>query len=74
MGCVVIPFHGGLFERTVHPFHLTIGPGMVGFGQPMVNPMITTDAIKDMLKGIDIALAIGELDAVIGEHRVDLLG
>jgi len=27
-----------------------------------------------MLKGIDIALAIGELDAVIGEHRVDLLG
>ena len=73
MGFVVIPFHGGLFERTVHPFHLAIGPGMVGFGQPLVNPMLMTDAIKDMGKGIDIVLPRGKLDAVIGEHRVDLI-
>jgi hypothetical protein len=33
-----------------------------------------TDAIKNMLKGVDIALAVGELDAVIGQHRMDLLG
>jgi hypothetical protein len=74
MGFVVIPFHGGRFARTVHPFHLAIGPGMVGFGQPMVKPMFMTDAIKDMVNGIDIALPMGERDAVIGEHRVDLLG
>jgi hypothetical protein len=74
LGFVVIPFHGGLFERTVQPVHLAMGPGMVGFGQPMVNPSFMTDAIKEMVKGIDIALPIGELDAVIGEHRVDLLG
>ena len=74
MGFVVIPFHGSLFERTVHPFHLAIGPGMVGFGQAMVNPIFMADAIKDMVKGIDIALPIGELDAVIGQHRVDLIG
>jgi hypothetical protein len=47
---------------------------MVGFGQPMVNTILMTDAIKDMVKGVDIALPIGELDAVIGEHRVDLVG
>jgi hypothetical protein len=73
MGLVVILFHGGIFARTVHTFHLAIGPGMVGFGQPMVNTMLMTDAIKDMVQGLAIALPIGELDAIIGEHRVDLL-
>ena len=74
MGLVVILFHGGLFERPVHPFDLAIGPGMVGLGQPMVNPMLMTHAIKEMVKGVHIACAIRELDAVIGQHRVDLVG
>jgi hypothetical protein len=74
MSLIVILFHGGLFERAVHPFDLAIGPGMVGCGQPMVNPMLMTDAIKDMMKGLDIALPIGKLNTVIGEHRVDLVG
>jgi hypothetical protein len=74
MGLRVILFHGGLFERTVHPFDLAIGPRMVGFGQPRINPILLADAIKDMVKGVDIALAIGELDAIISEHRVDLIG
>ena len=47
---------------------------MVGFGQPRINPILLTDTIKDMVKGVDIALAIGELDAIISEHRVDLIG
>ena len=73
MSLVVIIFHGGIFERTVHTFHLAIGPGLGGFGQPMVTTMLMTDAIKDMVKGVSIALPIGELDAIIGEHRVELL-
>jgi hypothetical protein len=36
--------------------------------------MLLTDASKDLLKSLDIALPIGELEAVIGEHRVDLVG
>jgi hypothetical protein len=47
---------------------------MVGFGQPMVDAMRLADSVKDMLKGIVIALVIGELDAIIGEHRVDFGG
>ena len=74
MSLVVMLFHGGLFERTVHPFHLAVGPGMVGFGQPMVNTILMTDAIKDMVKGLAITLPIGKLDAVIGEHGLDLVG
>ena len=74
VGLIVVLFHGGLFERAVHPFDLAIGPRMVGLGQPMVNTMLVTNPIKDMLKGVKIAFAIRELDAVIGQHRVDLVG
>ena len=73
-GFVVILFHGGLFERAMHAFRWAIRPGIGGCGQPMVNPRLTTDARKDLVKGIEIALPSGALDAVIGEHRVDLLG
>jgi hypothetical protein len=34
---------------------------MVGFGQPMVNPIFMTDTIKDMVKGVSIALPMGDL-------------
>jgi hypothetical protein len=50
MGLRVILFHGGLFERPVHAFDLAIGPRMVGFGQPRINPILLADAIKDMVK------------------------
>ena len=52
MGLVVVLFHRGVFERTVHAFHLTIGPGMVGFGEAMVDAKLLADALKDMLKGV----------------------
>jgi hypothetical protein len=67
MGLIVILFHGGVFERAVHAFSLAIRPGMIGFGQPMVDALLLADATKDMLKGILIALPVGELDAIIGQ-------
>jgi hypothetical protein len=74
MGLVVIRFHGGVSRRVVHAFDLAIGPGMVGFGESMVDAVLPTDAITDMLKGIAIALTADELDAVIGQHSMDLIG
>jgi hypothetical protein len=74
MSLVVILLHGGVFARAVQAFYLAIGPRMVGFGQPMVDAILLTDAIKDMAKCIDITLAVGALDAVLGSHRVDLRG
>ena len=38
----------------------------------MVNLMFMRDAIDDIVKGTDITLPTGELDAVSGEHRVEL--
>jgi hypothetical protein len=66
MDLVGICFHNGLFECAVHAFDLAIGPRMVGFGEPMVDALLLTDTIHAMIKGIDIALAVGELDALIG--------
>ena len=40
----------------------------------MVNLMFMRDAIDDIVKGTDITLPTGELDAVSGEHRVELIG
>jgi hypothetical protein len=74
MGLIVICLHRRFLERPVHAFYLTIRPWMVGFDQPRINPILLADAIKDMVKGVDIALAISELDAIISEHRVDLIG
>lgn len=71
---VMIFLHGGLFERAVHAFDLPIHPGMISCGQPMGHAMLLTDAIKDVLTSVLIALPIGELDAMIGQHRVDLVG
>lgn len=74
MSRVVIFFHGGFFERAVHAFHLAIGPGMVGFGQPMVDARLLADAVKDVEECVLIALPVRELNAVIGQHGVDLVG
>ena len=73
MGLVVILFHCDVFECAVHAFYLAISPGMVGCGQPMVDAMLLADAIKDMLKGVLIAVAVSELDAIIGQHSMDFV-
>ena len=74
VGRVVILLHGGFFEGTVQAFHLAIGPGMVGLGEAMVEAICLADAIEEMVERVLIALPVGELDAVIGEHGVALRG
>lgn len=74
MSLVVIFFHGGVFERTVHAFDLPVAPGMVGFGQSMVDARFLADAVKDVEECVLIALPVGELHAVISQDGVDLVG
>ena len=40
MGWVVVGLHGGVFEGSIHEFHLTIGLGRVGFGESMVDAIL----------------------------------
>ena len=73
MAQVVMFLHGGIFERAVHSFHLAIGIRMIGLGEPMADARLRADTIEDAIEGLLIARPVGELDAVIGQHRVDLV-
>jgi hypothetical protein len=74
MRLVVLRLHRRLVARAVPPFHWTMGPGRVGVGQPMVNPMLMTDTINAMVQGVAVALPVRALKAMIGEPRVELRG
>ena len=45
---VVISLDGRVLDRPVHPLDLPIGPGVVGLGQAMFDPVFPTDAIERM--------------------------
>lgn len=68
---VMVSFDGCVLDGAVHPLDLTIGPGVVHLGQPVLDTVLIADAIEDVLAVADVAHAIGELDGVIGEHCVD---
>jgi hypothetical protein len=48
VGCVVIPLNGRVLDCPVHPLDLPIGPGMIGLGQSMFDPVFPTDAVEGM--------------------------
>ena len=67
---------GGLLDRAVHPFDLAIGPWMVGFGQPVLDPVGLADHIKAHRPGVDgisVPRLLCKLDAVVG-NVMDLVG
>ena len=75
MAGIVVTFDGGVFDGPVHPLDLTIGPRMVGLGQPVFDPMLGADAIEQMTCEpccwpIAIARWMAELDSVVGQDGV----
>jgi hypothetical protein len=70
----VVASDGGLLDGTVHPFDLSVGPGMLHLGRAMLAAVLSTGAPEDVLHGRAVLLAVFELDAVVGEDRVDLVG
>ena len=71
MGIVMISLDGGLFDRPVHAPGLSVGPGMVHLCQPVFDLMVCANTIEDVFEGKPVLLAIGELDAVVGQDGVD---
>jgi hypothetical protein len=63
---VVEALDGGLRDCPVHPLDLTVGRGVLHFGQPMLDTVIVADPVEDILKGVSIGGSVGELDAFIG--------
>ncbi len=71
MGFVVVSLHCCYLEGTIHPLDLAIRLRVVHLGQPLLDAIFSTDAAEDLLEGVCVSLAIGELDAVIGQHGMD---
>jgi hypothetical protein len=78
MGVVEVSLDGGILDGSVHAFDLPVGPGMVGLGQPMLDPMKEAEPVEGMATeargwSLPVLRQIGELDAVVGEHGVDAI-
>jgi hypothetical protein len=71
LGLLGICLHRRFLEPPVQAFHLPIRPGMGGFGPPLVNARLMTNAIKDLGERVAVALPIGTWATMISQHGVD---
>ena len=74
---VVEALYRGVLDRPVHSLDLTVRPRMVGFGQAMLDPVGLADHVEahwPRVDGVPVPGLLGELDAIIGKNRVDLVG
>lgn len=46
MAVVVVAFDSRFFDRSVHSLHLAVGPGMLVFGEPVPDPVLTATHVK----------------------------
>ena len=74
MAVIVIAFDRRVLDRSVHPLDLAVGPGMIDFGQPVFDFVIIADTVENVSEGVFLPGLIGELDAVVGQNRVDPVG
>ena len=78
MAVVVVAFDGRVLDGSVHPFDLTVGPGMVDLGEAVLDVVLAA-AHGEHVRHIasrragGVARRITELDAVVGQDRVDLV-
>ncbi len=74
MAFVVEAFDGRLLDRAVHPLDLSVGPGVVRLREPVLNVVRFADHVEAHLTrpgGVTVARLVGELDAIVGQDRVD---
>ncbi len=88
VGLVVEALDGGFLESSVHAFDLAVCPGVFGFSQSVVDIGLGAGELECVsaeefstfkreldLRGSRTAIArSGEVDPVVGEHGVDLVG
>ncbi len=74
---VMEAFDGGVLDRSVHALDLAVGPRVVGLGQTVLDPIRFADHVEAHRPGIGsipVPGLVGELDAIIGQDRVDAVG
>ena len=75
----MIPFDCCFLDGSVHAFNLSIRPGVFDPGQPVVDVIFTAAHIEHVGevgcgRAIPVTRRQGELDAIVGQDRVDLVG
>lgn len=74
MTVIVEALNGGVLDGAVHAFHLSVRPGMTDFGQAVLDAVLGANPSEDMTTVMDILGMQGELDTIVSEHCVDLVG
>jgi len=78
VGVVEVSLHGSVLDGPVHTFDLPVGPGMVGLGQPVLDSVDMASAVEGVASKtcgwpLSVLGQVGELDAIVGEHCVDVV-
>ena len=76
---IMIASDGRFLDRPVHALDLTVGPRVLDLSQPMFDPVLPAAHVEHMRhvsrrRAIRVAWRESELNAVVGENRVDLIG
>ena len=76
---IVVTLDGRLLDGSVHPFDLPVRPGVFRFSQAMLDAVAPTGPIERMAAPlgsgpIPVLRHIGELNAVVGQDGMDLVG
>ena len=76
---VMVAFDGGLLDRSVHPFDLAVGPRVLDLGEPVLDAVLAAAHVEHVghepgCGAIGVAWREGELEAVVGQDGVDLVG
>ena len=76
---VVVATDGGFLDGSIHSLDLYIGPRMIDLGEAMLDPMFPAAHIEHVgnvpgSRTLGVARREPELDAVVGQNCVDLVG
>ena len=76
---VVKALDGGVLDGPVHALDLPVGPGVVDFGEAVLDAMLAAAQVEHVghlsRRGtFGVARRMAELDAVVGQHGVDRVG
>lgn len=79
MAVIVITLDGSFLDGAVHPLNLPIRPRMFDFGEPVLDVIFLAPHIEHVghVRGsrpVGISWRKGELDSIVGQDGVDLVG
>lgn len=71
---IMIAFDGCFFDRSVHALDLAIGPRVFDFGEAVLDVILVADPVEDVFERAGVVSHVCELDAIVGQDRVNAIG